>query len=204
MAAALRGGRVAWLAVGLLLLLPSLLLWPQHRLAIRGLGWQAGTAWAEPWRWWSAAWPHLNGLHLAANLAGGAVVLALGWVAVLPRRAAWAWALAWPITHLALSLQPGGLQFYVGLSGVLHAGVAVAGMTIWLRGRAGEVRIALGVLAGLMLKLGLEWWADPAAPGALLHPPGWDMAVVPLAHVAGVAAGLVSAVLLCRSAGPQA
>ncbi|MFM2068026.1 MAG: rhombosortase [Pseudomonadota bacterium] len=193
-----RSGRLAWLVVGLLLAAPSLLLRPGHGLALAVLGWHAGTVWSEPWRCWSAAWPHLNGLHLAANLAGCAVVLALGWVAALPRRAAWAWALAWPLTHLALGLQPGGLLSYAGMSGVLHAGVAVAGLAICLRRRPGEVHIALAVLAGLALKLVLEWWADPAAPGALLHPPGWDLSVVPLAHVAGALAGLACAALLCR------
>jgi hypothetical protein len=191
-----RGGRLAWLTVGLLLVLPSLLLWPPHRLALQVLGWRADLAWSEPWRCWSAAWPHLNTLHLAANLAGAALVLALGWVAALPRRAAWAWALAWPLTHLALAAQA-GLTSYVGMSGVLHAGVAVAAGALWWRGRPREARIALAVLAGLGVKLALEWWADPGAPGALLHPPGWGMAVVPLAHVAGALAGLACAALLC-------
>jgi hypothetical protein len=190
-------GRAAWWLVGLLLAGPSLLLWPQHHLALLVLGWSAAAPWSEPWRWWSAAWPHLSALHLGANLAGCGVVLALGHVAALPRQAAWAWALAWPLTHLALAGQA-GLALYGGLSGVLHAGVAVAATTIVLRARRGEVLIALAVLAGLATKLAFEWWADPAAPGALLAPAGWGITVVPRAHLAGALAGMACALLLYR------
>jgi rhomboid family GlyGly-CTERM serine protease len=190
---------VAWLVVGLWLALPSLLVWPQHRLALQVLGWSAAAPWSDPWRWWSAAWPHLNAQHLLANLVGCGVVMALGWVADLPRRAAWAWLLAWPLTHLALAGQP-GLALYGGLSGVLHAGVAVAASAVLLRRQRGESAIAAAVLAGLGVKLALEWWAEPGSPGALTHPPGWDMAVVPRAHLTGALAGLVCGVALCRRA----
>ena len=61
--------------------------------ALAGLGlrsdaldWQPGLALREPWRAWSAAMVHLSALHLAANLAGAALVGALGWVASVPRR----------------------------------------------------------------------------------------------------------------------
>ena len=190
-------GRVAWAIVGLWLALPSLMLWPERRLALQVLGWSAAAPWSEPWRWWSAAWPHLNAMHLGANLAGCVVVMALGWVADLPRRAAWAWLLAWPLTHLALAGQA-GLSLYGGMSGVLHAGVAVAACAVLLRGQRGETSIAAAVLAGLAIKLALEWWAVPASPGALTHPPGWAMAVVPRAHLAGALAGLACCLALCR------
>ncbi|MBK6853348.1 MAG: hypothetical protein IPG93_17660 [Burkholderiales bacterium] len=191
------GGRAAWVIVGLWLALPSLMLWPQHRLALQVLGWSAATPWSEPWRWWSAAWAHLNTMHLGANLAGCVVVMTLGWVADLPRRAAWAWLLAWPLTHLALAGQP-GLALYGGMSGVLHAGVSVAACAVLLRGHRGETIIAAAVLAGLAIKLALEWWAVPGSPGALTHPPGWAMAVVPRAHLTGAVAGLLCCLALCR------
>jgi rhomboid family GlyGly-CTERM serine protease len=195
----LSGGRVAWVLVGLLLALPSLAVWPQHVLALQVLGWSAAVPWAEPWRWWSAAWPHLSMAHLLANLAGCLVVLAFGWVADLPRQAAWAWALAWPFTHVALAGQP-GLSLYGGMSGALHAGVAVAAYAVWRRALPRESGLALAVLAGLVLKVVLEWWADPAQPGALQLVASVGLTTVPRAHAAGTLIGLVCAALICRPA----
>jgi rhomboid family GlyGly-CTERM serine protease len=196
----LSAGRLAWLLVALLLALPALAVWPQHVLALPVLGWTAAVPWAEPWRWWSAAWPHLSLAHLLANLAGWSIVLAFGWVADLPRRAAWAWALAWPLTHVALLGQP-GLALYAGMSGVLHAGVAVAAYAVWRRALAREAGLALAVLAGLALKVALEWWADPAQPGALHLVASVGLTTVPRAHLSGMLTGLACAALICR-AGP--
>ena len=69
---------------------------------------------------------HFSELHLAANLAGCVLVAALGLTARVPTRCVVAWALAWPALHLGLWVQP-ALTHYGGLSGVLHAGVAVVG-----------------------------------------------------------------------------
>jgi hypothetical protein len=196
-------GQRAWLAVALLLILPSLMLWPSSAaqteagppgLALQVLGWRADQSWAEPWRWWSAAWTHLGLSHLIPNLLGAALVLALGWRAALPRTAAWAWALAWPLTHLALAGQA-GLAYYGGLSGVLHAGVAVVGVGLWRLGEPGrERRIGLALLAGLLLKLLIEGLAADDT-GLLLK---GELTVVTHAHVAGVAAGLLSGGLLMQ------
>jgi rhomboid family GlyGly-CTERM serine protease len=155
------------------------------------LDWQPALAATEPWRWITAAFVHWSPLHLAANLAGAAVLAAFGWAAALPARAALAWALAWPLTHGVLLLQP-ALAHYGGLSGVLHAGVAVgaAGLVLERTGRARTIGAA--VMAGLLLKIVLERpWAGPLA-----HPPGWDIAVAPLAHAGGAAAGLLCAGLV--------
>ncbi|MEY4909639.1 MAG: rhombosortase [Pseudomonadota bacterium] len=88
----------AWLGVGLLLVLPSLLIAVQPGLARMALAWVPALAWSEPWRWWSAAWVHLSTRHLLANLAGAALVLfvaadtlwaAAGAGAAALRRAVW-------------------------------------------------------------------------------------------------------------------
>lgn len=199
--AALGGGSLAWAALGWL-----------------GLGADAGAgvapgldalasvlAWSRPapaeaWRWWTAAWVHLSPLHLGANLAGLLGVLLLGASARLPAAAALAWWLAWPLTHLLLFALAPGLAGYAGLSGVLHAGVACAGL--WLVLRPGRVpgsagarrRMGLLVLLVLGIKVLLEApWTGGAARGVV----GWDIPVVPMAHAAGVlAAGLTSAALL--------
>ena len=186
----------AWWGVGLLLLLvPSLLIALQPGLARMALVWVPALVWDEPWRWWSAAWVHLSTRHLLANLAGAVLVVLLGWVARLPREAAWAWALAWPLTHLGLLLAPDLLR-YGGLSGALHAGVAVAAVAIVREAALHRDRV-LGalLLAGLCTKvLGEQAWVH-----TLVTPPGWDIAVAPLAHASGTVCGTLAALLLVRS-----
>lgn len=188
-------GRHAWLGVGLLLVGPSVLIGPGSGLARLTLAWAPALAWSEPWRWWSAAWVHLSLLHLLANLAGAVLVLLLGWVARLPRAAAWAWALAWPLTHLGLLLAPDLLR-YGGLSGVLHAGVAVAVVALMRTAPLRRERVLGAVLlAGLCMKvLGERAWAH-----TLVTPPGWDIAVAPLAHASGTVCGVLLALGLVRS-----
>ena len=131
---------------------------------------------------------HFSGLHLAANLAGCVLVAALGLAARVPTRCVVAWALAWPALHLGLWVQP-ALTHYGGLSGVLHAGVAVAAVHLLWRPSRAQRRIGALVLAGLAIKLMSE---EPWA-GAISRPAGWDVAVAPLAHVSGVVAGSVIA-----------
>ena len=178
MAAALSAGAVLALA------LPSPL-----------LDWQPERFSTEPWRAFSAAFVHWSLFHLLANLLGAAVVAALGLAARLPRAATWAWAAAWPLTHGLLLLQP-ALAHYGGLSGVLHAGVAVA--ALWLVVRESGRRRALGAAigAGLVIKLLLEQpWGPPLRPAQGLLNGGWDIATAPLAHATGAGAGLVCAAL---------
>ena len=161
------------------------------------LDWQPALASTEPWRAFTAAWVHWSALHLGVNLLGAAVVAALGLAARLPAAAAAAWLAAWPLTQAGLAVQP-ALLHYGGLSGVLHAGVAVA--ALWLLVRDSGRRRALGaaVMAGLVLKVLLEQpWGPPLRTGG-----GWDIATAPLAHATGLLAGLLCAgiALLSRPA----
>lgn len=181
-------GPAAWKAMAALLALPAVAAWFTQPLSSAVLAWQAAAFPAEPWRVWSAAWVHWSAGHLGANLAATALLLMLGLTARLPRAAAWAWAAAWPLTHLSLVLQP-ELHRYGGLSGVLHAGVAVVAVHLLLapdaaaqpdwRRRARWIGLALA--GGLMIKVLLEapWRA------ALVVTPDWDFPVAPLAHAAG-------------------
>lgn len=158
------------------------------------LDWQPTLAWAQPWRWWTAAWVHWSPLHLVANLAGCAVLAALGAGAAPPRCVAWAWALAWAPTHLALVSQP-TLAHYGGLSGVLHAGVGALAVWLLWAGRGRRRAIGAAIAVGLLVKVALERpWAGP-----LSHPAGWDIAVAPLVHASGALCGaLFSLVALTR------
>jgi rhomboid family GlyGly-CTERM serine protease len=171
----------AWPSVAALLALGAALAWPVEGTLI---DWQPGLAFAQPWRALSAAFVHFSALHLGANLAGAALVGVLGRVAPVPLRSALAWCAAWPLTQFGLLLRP-QLLHYGGLSGVLHAGVAVVAVHLVCAGNRSQRRIGVAIAAVLLLKvIGEAPWS-----GALRHPAGWDIAVAPLAHASGVAMG---------------
>ncbi|MFO1268447.1 MAG: hypothetical protein U1F67_17790 [Rubrivivax sp.] len=143
---------------------------------------QPARALDDPWRFVTAAWVHWHEWHLAANLAGCAVVAWLGVAARLPNAAAWAFAAAWPLTHAGLLLQP-ALAHYGGASGVLHAAVAVGACWLMAEGRGGEVAsssggrrarfIGIAIAGGLVAKVLLEKpWSGP-----LEAEPAWGIAV---------------------------
>jgi rhomboid family GlyGly-CTERM serine protease len=180
---------MAWLTVATAGLAGALLAW---WLPAVTLDWQPALARTEPWRALTAAWVHWSPQHLAANAAGAAVVAALGWVARLPARAALAWLLAWPLTQIGLLLQP-ELAHYGGLSGVLHAGVAVAAVFLLRSGGSRRQRwVGAGLALGLLTKLLLEApWGPALRPSAEMN-----MAVAPLAHASGALAGAVCALVL--------
>lgn len=183
-------GRV-WLLLSVLLALGSLL--GAFGTAARW-NWQPMLAWSEPWRWWTAAFVHLHAGHLAANLAGLALVAAWGRVAQVPSDVALGWLATWPITHLALLSKP-GLSSYGGLSGLLHGGVAV--VATWLLCTQAGLRRWIGgaVLGGLIVKLIFE---APWGPAVVL-PAGSTLAVAPLAHAAGAVLGvLITLLVLAR------
>ena len=152
------------------------------------LDWRPALAWREPWRAWSAAFVHFSTLHLVANLAGTALVAALGFFARVPWRIVAAWLVAWPLTHLGLLARPDLLD-YGGLSGVLHAGVACVALHLVIDQRGARRSIGWATLAVLVAKVMSEspWGA------ALRFPAGWDIAVAPFAHLSGLVAGLLAA-----------
>jgi rhomboid family GlyGly-CTERM serine protease len=162
------------------------------------LDWQPDLAAREPWRAWSAAWVHWSATHLVANLVGTALVAALGQAGRIGWPWALAWAFAWPLAHAGLWLRP-ELLHYGGLSGVLHAGVAVAAVALWADAPAAgpAVRqrqrlVAAAVALGLVIKIVSE---APWGP-ALRRGDGWDIAVAPLAHASGAVAGLACALVV--------
>lgn len=157
------------------------------------LDWQPGLALAEPWRAWTAAFVHWSPLHLGANALGLALVVLLGGRAGCRGPATVAWLAAWPLTHWWLLWQP-GLAHYGGLSGVLHAGVAVACCQLLQDGPARRRLVGALLLAGLLAKVLLEEpWRGP-----LRSTPGWDIAIAPLAHATGAGAGLLCGALAWR------
>jgi rhomboid family GlyGly-CTERM serine protease len=173
----------AWIALAALLGAAALL---GRLVPATAIDWQPALVAAEPWRAVTAVAVHYSTMHLLANLAGLLLVGALGWVGEVPARGALAWAAAWPLTQLGLAARP-ELAHYGGLSGVLHAGVAVVAVQLLAAGPRARRLIAAAILAGLTAKvLGEAPWGP-----AVTHPPGWDIAVAPLAHASGALAGLL-------------
>ena len=189
-----RGGR-AWAGVAVLLGACALL---GGALPRDALDWQPALAWREPWRAVTAVGVHYSAQHLLANLAGTALAGALGAAAQVPRRLAWAWLAAWPLTQLGLLVRP-DLRHYGGLSGVLHGGVAAVAVALLLTGTRAQRWVCGAVLLGLLGKIASESpWGD-----ALRHSEHWDFAVAPLAHATGALAGVLCAVLALRWPGPR-
>ncbi len=180
------GGRPWAALVGAWMALSVLAWW----LPAPWFDWQPERAFAEPWRAWTATFIHWSEAHLLANLAAAAVVLAYGWTAPVPAAMALAFFVAWPLTHLGLLLKP-DLLHYGGMSGVLHAGVAIVSLTLIVRAHGGRRAVGAAVMLGLVLKLASE---SPWGP-ALQRTPEFDIAVAPLGHLCGAVAGLVCAAL---------
>lgn len=139
------------------------------------------------WTWWTTAWLHGSDAHLQRNLIGAAFVLVLGSTPDARTSSAVAWLLAWPLTHLLMTLQP-GLNSYIGLSGALHAGLAVWCLhRITQTDTAGFKWTGWIVLAGMIAKVFMEnpWQR------ALIQPMGSDITVAPWAHLSGLLSGLL-------------
>lgn len=175
--------RWSWLALCAAGAVLSILGWLMPR---EWLDWQPSLVATQPWRPLTAAFVHWTPTHLAANLAGCAVLALLGHRAALGRREAIAGLIALPLTQLGLLLRP-ELQRYAGLSGELHALVAIAALSLLVRPKR-ERLIGAGIALGLVLKLALE---DPLGP-VLRSTAGFDFAVAPFAHLSGAVAGLLA------------
>lgn len=162
------------LAAGLSL---AALRWPAlfDALVLDRDGLRAGQA----WRLWSGHLLHVGATHATINLAAAAVLALiaqrLGRLASL----LWMCAVAMPAIALGLLVLLPRLQWYAGLSGVLHAACT------WLL-LALPLRWALTGLALLACKLGWEMHAPRTVDA---------VAVVSEAHRLGVLCALLAAAL---------
>ena len=181
----------AWVFVAAAFAGFALLGWP---LSPASIDWQPALALRQPWRAFTAIGVHYSAAHLIGNLAGVALAGVFGVAARVPARLAWAWLAAWPLTHFGLLIRP-DLAHYGGLSGVVHAGVAIVIVFVLVSGRRRQRLVGSAVLVGFCAKLLSEApWGE-----ALRHPAGWDIAVAPLVHTSGALAGAVCAVLALGS-----
>ncbi len=142
----------------------------------------------ELWRLLSGHFVHLGSPHLLLNLAG----LGLVWALVGARLTALAWLISALIIIASIDvglwyLRP-TLDWYVGLSGLLH-GLLIVGMLVGVREAPLESAVMLGAVA---LKLAYEQWLGPL-PGSSESAGG---PVVVDAHLYGAIGGLLSAACL--------
>lgn len=179
-----------WVALCSLLAVGSVLVWALD--AGYQLGWQAATWRQTPWTLWTAPLLHLSAIHMLGNLLALAALAVLGVVIPLGTRAALALFLAWPLSTASVMAWP-EVTRYVGLSGLIHAGVAI----VWLHARQAPVaqRWSPLLLAALLLKLVTEQaWVYPVS-----FDPYWNINVVSAGHLGGAVVGLVcGAVCLIR------
>jgi len=186
-----------WVAACLILVLPSLAFapvplalppefWPDvpAKLVLRP---DQGNHQAL-WTWWTTAWLHGSEAHLWRNLIGSALILLLGLLSNVTRLDTLIWMAAWPLTHLGMLLEP-TLTSYVGLSGVLHAGVVVVALAnLHHPARPAHRVVGIVLLAWLAGKLFME---NPWAHQLVLSEAS-AINVAPWAHLSGALAGALA------------
>ncbi len=165
-------------------------------LACGGQGWtlalryeRLAIAHGEWWRLISGHWVHLGTLHLLADAAGLALLWALyarelspgGWLLVL--------ACATAAIDAGLWWGEPAVQWYVGISGLLHGAWAAGAARTALRGQ-GQGWIMLALLAA---KLAFEQYEG----GSVLMA---GFPVVTMAHVYGATGGLLAVAALALAA----
>jgi len=167
----------SWLLLCALHAVASMLLWWAREGVVDVFIWRADGWTAQPWTLWTSAWVHLNTPQLIFNQIALGALTAFAWV-----------LLAWPLGQLSLLWWP-QIGYAVGLSGLLHAGVAVLAVQLLRRRipipkakRWGGL-LALVLLGKLLLERG---WAYPVVwDGAN------DMSVVQAGHLSAAAWGLL-------------
>lgn len=185
--------------VPLLIAAASLLLWIGGETVRSALALDRAAVFrGELWRLWSGHLVHLGGVHLLLNGLGLGLVVALCPEPVPVREWGRRLLVLCAVTSTLLLLWLPHLQWYVGLSGVLHGLFLLA---LWPSARAGD-RLARLCLAILACKLAWEAWnGAPPAEEALI-----GGRVVTQAHLFGTLAGLGYAILfgLKRTGEPDA
>jgi len=183
-----------WLSLCFLHAVASMLVWWGGPPVAQVLTWRADTWWQHPWTLWTTPWVHINTPHLIGNQMAVGALAAMAWLVRPNAVASVAWLLAWPTVALVLPLWP-HIGYAVGLSGLIHAAVAVVAVHLLLdqdrfvpSSRRWGGLLAAGLLAKLLLEQGWHWpvvWSNSA-----------DMSVVQAAHLTGAVAGVLFSLLM--------
>lgn len=183
-----------WLSLCLLHAVASMLVWWAGAPLAQVLTWRSDTWWQHPWTLWTTPWVHIHTPHLIGNQMAVGALAAMAWLVRPNALASAAWLMAWPTVALVLPLWP-HIGYAVGLSGLIHAAVAVVAVhLLWGQGALGPRHRRWGCVlaAGLGAKLALEQgWHWP-----VVWSNGADMSVVQAAHLTGAVAGLAFSVVL--------
>lgn len=173
----------SWLVLCALHGVMSMLVWWARGDVVDALTWQSDNWTQRPWTLWTSSWVHMNTPHLIGNQVALGALTALAWVVRPTLGCALAWLLAWPLLQISLSLWP-QIGYAVGLSGLLHAGIAVAAVQLLL----GRIAVPQAQRWGVLLSLGLL--AKLFVEQAWFYPVVWNagnnMSVVQAAHLGGV------------------
>jgi len=163
------------------------------------LEYRRGALASEPWRLFTGHFVHITLLHAALN---GVALLLLGRLFADRLRASEQYGLlvgAPMLVSLSMWAALPELQWYRGLSGVLHA-FYFAGCVLWIATSAARGRwLAIAALVGGTMKVLLEQPWDASFPmHDLLR-----VAVVPQAHLLGALLGTAAGLVL-RQRKPEA
>lgn len=180
------GRRRAAVAASLILLAVALtsaaaLHWPELAAAL--LLDRPAVVQGQWWRLWSGHLLHLDLSHALLNLGALAVIVLLAWRQRMLAELAVAALVAMPLLSLALLWLDPRLDWYAGLSGLLH------GLLVVVLVRRGDM-LATVLLLLLVAKLACEWRFGS-------H--GQQFEVVTLAHRLGAAWGVLWAVVRGRA-----
>lgn len=166
--------------------------------AVQALLWALGATgeWGRTWlaydrdalargQWWrllSAHLVHLSWQHLALNAAGLALLWALFARCFSPRRWLWIALVAAVCIDAGLWWRAPEVQWYVGLSGVLHAALAAGAVAFYRRGE--------GMGAALLLLLIVKLIYEQRSGASVFEP---SLPLIPQAHLYGALGGVLGA-----------
>lgn len=183
----LRRESIAWIGAALILVLQAL---PDAGAALE---YRRAALWTQPWRVLGAHFVHVNGMHAAINAAAWCVLAHLFAPVLTAFRQGLLLLAAAAVIAVGLAALWPSIDWYRGLSGVLHA-LFLGGSLLWLADallraprRTWSAFVAAALLGGGWLKVALE---QPAA-GVLPYAEWLGAAVVPQAHLLGALAGTV-------------
>lgn len=156
------------------------------------LEYRRGLATSEPWRLFTGHFVHLSFLHALLNCAALLLLDRLFADRLRPRNLFAILGLAPILISMIFWLALPELQWYRGLSGVLHA-VFFAGCVVWIAESAGRARwLPVAALIGGTLKVLIEQPWDASFP---VHEV-LRIAVVPQSHLIGAIVGTAAGLLL--------
>ena len=186
-----------WLSLCVLHAVASMLVWWMGERLAAWMIWRAEDWDDRPWSLWTSAWVHMNTQHLISNQLAVGALAAMAWVLKPGLRASLAWLLTWPVIPLVLPYWP-HIGYYAGLSGLIHAAVAVAGVylvagrtTVPMARRWGGM-LLLGLVTKLLIERAWHWpvvWSD-----------NLGISVVQASHLVGAVAGAVAAFAVLHQA----